>query len=276
MSSKLWKIAGAIALVAALTITIVAYGAENEKQLDESSITIVEEKPEIVEEVPKIIVITTESEYVPSPLERKYTSSNVNVRTTPELRDDNIFTILSRGTELEICTVKDGWYEIVLGSEHYYVYSENVVTAEEYEELCKVPYNSAVPLSEELQKYLWFECKDIGMKYSFALALMDIETGGTFRPDLISKTNDWGITQINKCNHKLYIQKGWITCSEDLLNPYNGIHCGLDFMNQYVQKYGHVERAYASYNTGKAIKSNRNSRIFMEKWNKWISILGDI
>lgn len=68
-----------------------------------------------------------------------------------------------------------------------------------------------IPLSEDLQKYTYNICKqyNISSEYPTILAIMWHESN--FTSDLISPTDDYGIMQINKCNHKGLAKKLHIT-----------------------------------------------------------------
>jgi len=57
-----------------------------------------------------------------------------------------------------------------------------------------------VPLSEELQHYTQDLCKQYNVSFPLVLAIMTKES--TFRPDVVSGTDDYGIMQINSCNHE--------------------------------------------------------------------------
>jgi hypothetical protein len=59
-----------------------------------------------------------------------------------------------------------------------------------------------IELSEELQEYTYAMCLNYGIvdHYELVLAMMWHESN--FTPDVISRTNDYGIMQINVCNHE--------------------------------------------------------------------------
>ena len=60
-----------------------------------------------------------------------------------------------------------------------------------------------------------------------------------------------------------------ITESDDLYDTETGIKCGMWELQKYVEEYGNTERAYAAYNTGQDVKSNKNSQKVMEYWESY-------
>lgn len=60
----------------------------------------------------------------------------------------------------------------------------------------------SVPLDKDLQEYTWQLCVYLGIPecYETCLAIMWQETN--FDPTLVSKTDDYGLMQINRCNIK--------------------------------------------------------------------------
>jgi hypothetical protein len=61
-------------------------------------------------------------------------------------------------------------------------------------------YNN-IALSADLQKYAYATCKRYNVNYRVFIGLMSCENR-YYNPNLISRTNDYGLCQINKCNHK--------------------------------------------------------------------------
>lgn len=57
-----------------------------------------------------------------------------------------------------------------------------------------------IPLSEDLQEFLYEQTQLYDLDYDIVLGL--IYTESTFRTDIISRTNDYGLMQINKSNQK--------------------------------------------------------------------------
>jgi len=237
-------------------------------------------------EVPEVIIIntnetTTESEQKPfvaeTPIIELVTKCRVNAHLTPNVADLTEMKTIDRGVKLEgSLNNNTGWFKTVIDETDYYVYSEFLVTESEWEELSKIPFSSEVPLDTEVQRYLWNECQDTGVDYCFALAIIDIETGGTFSPNLTSYADACGIMQVHWPSWgKKFINLGYITCKSDMYNIYNGIHCGLYLLKDYVAEFGPSEAAAFKYNTGhgNANSSNGYARKTMQNYAKWKSIV---
>ena len=143
------------------------------------------------------------------------------------------------------------------------------------------PVSEQVPISVELQEYLWTRCKKACPDaykdyYAFCLGVMQHES--TFRPKATHKNGngsiDRGIMQINSSNVKKMKNAGLISSSDDLFDPEKCIDCGLHMLNNYVSKFGISESAYYAYNTGREREgSNKNSRIVWGYYQNWKEIL---
>lgn len=104
-----------------------------------------------------------------------------------------------------------------------------------------------IPLSKELQEYTYSMCEYylIPEHYELVLAMMWQESH--FKADLVSSTNDYGIMQINKCNHE------WL--SEQLgINNYmdakQNIEAGTYLISKLLLKYEDENKALMAYNMG--------------------------
>ena len=142
------------------------------------------------------------------------------------------------------------------------------------------PVNDAVPLSTELQEYIWTRCKKATSDYEsyYAFILGCIQHESTFRAGATHHNSngsvDRGIMQINSSNIGKMKRAGLITSSEDLFDPFKCIDCGLWLMNQYIDKFGVSESAYYAYNTGRETEgSNKNSRKVMGYMAEWKQLL---
>lgn len=106
-------------------------------------------------------------------------------------------------------------------------------------------YIDSLPLSEELQEYTYYICKAYYIDYSFVLALMFTES--SFKADIISKSDDYGLMQINSCNHKDIGDKLGVT---DFLEPHQNIRAGMYLLRKLFEKYDTPERVLMAYNLG--------------------------
>ena len=106
-------------------------------------------------------------------------------------------------------------------------------------------YMFDIPLSHSLQNYLYEICADEELPVSLILAMIETESG--FNPEVISKTNDYGLMQLNKINHE------WLNeqyRAADMLNPYQNIFCGVKIISSFVKKYDDYGKALMAYNMG--------------------------
>ena len=104
-----------------------------------------------------------------------------------------------------------------------------------------------IPLSQELQEYTFYLCEESGLDYETVLAIMDQESD--YREKVISKTNDYGIMQINKAN------QGWLKEElgiEDFLDAEQNIRAGIRILSELTGKYEDQHQVLMAYNCGEA------------------------
>lgn len=104
-----------------------------------------------------------------------------------------------------------------------------------------------IPLSRKLQNYTFYLCKENGLDYEMLLAIMDQESD--YRERVISKTNDYGIMQINKTNHGWLEKELGIT---DFLDPEQNIRAGVRMIAGLTGKYQDPHQVLMAYNLGDA------------------------
>lgn len=102
---------------------------------------------------------------------------------------------------------------------------------------CELPY--------ELQEYTYYLCQAYYIDFDFVMALMFTESA--FKADIVSPTNDYGLMQINACNHKELEDKLGIT---DIMEPYQNIRAGLYMLRGLFEKYDDASRVCMAYNLG--------------------------
>lgn len=105
------------------------------------------------------------------------------------------------------------------------------------------PLECALPV--ELQEYTYYLCEAYYIDFDFVMALMYTES--SFRTDIISGTNDYGLMQINKCNHAELTDKLSIT---DFTEPYQNIRAGLYILRRLFEKYDEPAKVCMAYNMG--------------------------
>lgn len=103
-----------------------------------------------------------------------------------------------------------------------------------------------VPLSHSLQQYLHEVCADEEVPVTLVLAMIEHESG--FNQEVVSKTDDYGLMQINKINHE-WLKEDYR--SGDMLNPYQNVFCGVKIIGGYLKKYDNdYTKALMAYNMG--------------------------
>lgn len=109
--------------------------------------------------------------------------------------------------------------------------------------------NDFVPLdcglSEDLQEYTYYLCEAYYIDFNFAMALMYMES--SFESDAISKTGEYGLMQINQCNHESLSSALGIS---DFTEPYGNIQAGLFILRRLFEKYGDAAKVCMAYNMG--------------------------
>ena len=74
-----------------------------------------------------------------------------------------------------------------------------------------------------------------------------IERESSYQPDAVSDTGDFGLMQINICNHRWLYEELGIT---DVMDPEQNIEAGLYILGRAFQKYDDPDKALMAYNMG--------------------------
>lgn len=103
-----------------------------------------------------------------------------------------------------------------------------------------------VPLSHSLQRFIYEVCADENVPVTLIYAMIEHESH--FNPEAISKTDDYGLMQINEVNHTWLNEE--YQCA-DMLDPYQNVFCGVKIIGSYVNRYeGDYTKALMAYNMG--------------------------
>lgn len=103
-----------------------------------------------------------------------------------------------------------------------------------------------VPLSHSLQRFIYEVCADENVPVTLIYAMIEHES--QFDPEIISKTDDYGLMQINAVNHTWLNEE--YRCA-DMLDPYQNVFCGVKIIGSYVSRYdGDLTKALMAYNMG--------------------------
>lgn len=108
-----------------------------------------------------------------------------------------------------------------------------------------VPLN--VNMGEELQGFIY--CLSYGYNIDFPFVMGLIQKESAFKPNIISKTNDYGLMQINTVNHEWLSEKFGFT---DYLDPYQNTRAGLYILRKLFEKYEDPSKVLMAYNLGES------------------------
>lgn len=106
-----------------------------------------------------------------------------------------------------------------------------------------IPLN--VPMNEDLQEFIFYLSQAYEMDFTFVMALIQRESN--YNPDVISKTNDYGLMQINEINHPYLQEQLGIT---DFTEPYSNVRAGMFILRKLFEKYETPEKVLMAYNMG--------------------------
>lgn len=101
------------------------------------------------------------------------------------------------------------------------------------------------PLSCDLQDYIRMLCEKNDIPMSLIIALIDVES--SFRPNVVSETNDYGLMQINIGNHKWLYENYGIT---NIFDPYQNIFSGITLLSEKYDGVQSLNKSLMVYNLG--------------------------
>ena len=134
--------------------------------------------------------------------------------------------------------------------------------------------NYRYDLPKKYQDYLWSLCKKYKVTDYYKLFIAQMYHESNFDESVISETNDYGLMQINKCNHSWLSKK---LKNGDFLDPYNNMEAGVLMMSEFLKKYYDVHKALVCYNRGESAVINGTystsySKCVISDTNKLIEI----
>lgn len=113
-------------------------------------------------------------------------------------------------------------------------------------EVEEVAFYFDVPLDNELQDYIRELCESHNVPMELVIAMIHQES--SFRSNIISVSNDYGLMQINTINHEWLQEELGVT---DFLDPYQNVLCGIYIISGHLEKTdGDIELALMRYNCG--------------------------
>ena len=118
-------------------------------------------------------------------------------------------------------------------------------------------------MPKKMQAYTYIVCKNYGVKYELVLALIERESGYEFN-EVGDNGHSIGYMQIFEEHHRDRMER--LNCT-DLMNPYQNILVGVDYLSFLLEKYGTQQDALAAYNYGQA-------GAYRHLWSKGIYVYG--
>ena len=113
------------------------------------------------------------------------------------------------------------------------------------------PNTYDVPLSKELQEYIIDVCKGYPQEINgvhLELVLAVIERESNYNPDAIGDGGDaYGLMQVQPKHHKARMERLDVT---DLLDPYQNVRVGIDYLAECLREYETLDEALTVYNAG--------------------------
>jgi soluble lytic murein transglycosylase-like protein len=100
-------------------------------------------------------------------------------------------------------------------------------------------------LDVDVQEFTYYLAYGYNIDFYLLMALMEQES--MYEADTISSTGDYGLMQINQCNHEWMSEELGIT---DFLDPYQNIMAGTYEINRLFEKYGDTNKVLMAYNMG--------------------------
>lgn len=100
-------------------------------------------------------------------------------------------------------------------------------------------------LDAETQEFTFYLCKAYDLDWTLVMGLMQKES--SFKSDIISASNDYGLMQINKCNHSWLKETLGVT---DFLDKEQNIRAGVFVLRKLFEEYKEPKMVLMAYNMG--------------------------
>lgn len=102
-----------------------------------------------------------------------------------------------------------------------------------------------VPMDQELQEFVYYLSVGYNIDFTFTMALIQKESD--FQTEVISRTHDYGLMQINKVNHS-YLKE--TLDIESFTDPYDNVRAGMFILRKLFEKYDDPGKVLMAYNMG--------------------------
>ena len=204
-----------------------------------------------------------------NPVTAKNPTTPVEIETNAEIEE--ITTIMVNKSSVE----KESKLDVSIKADEKPIVAETKPVKEYkyYKVVDTLENNWETTLDLELQDYLYETCKKYGVEEHYELLMAQMYNESRFQTDIISKTHDWGIMQINECNHEWLSETLGIT---NFLDPYQSIECGVYMMSGYLKKYP-AETALVAYNAGESkVRNGVTSTKYSKRVLGYVPMLTEI
>lgn len=115
-----------------------------------------------------------------------------------------------------------------------------------------------IPLPPELTAVLVASCEADGVPLDIALGVMDIETGGTFDPDVVNP--------VSGCYGLMQLSPEYFPSS---LSPVENIEAGVAYLGELMARYDGVDAALTAYHDGHDTGRRGYANAVLEAAEKW-------
>ena len=102
-----------------------------------------------------------------------------------------------------------------------------------------------VKMDDDLQEFIYYI--STGYNLDFTLIMAVIQHESSFNSSVISRTNDYGLMQINKINHEYITETLGIT---DFTDPYQNVRGGVFILRKLFERYEDTDMVLMAYNMG--------------------------
>lgn len=106
-------------------------------------------------------------------------------------------------------------------------------------------------MDKDTQAFVYYLCEAYHIDWTLVMAIIRQESN--FQANVISATDDYGLMQINKCNHEWLSEQLGIN---DFLNEEQNIRAGVFVLRKLFEQYTDVNMVLMAYNMGEGGASN--------------------
>lgn len=106
-------------------------------------------------------------------------------------------------------------------------------------------------MDADTQAFVHYLCEAYDIDWTLVMAMMKQESN--FQSDVISSTDDYGLMQINKCNHEWLSEQLGVN---DFLNKEQNIRAGVFVLRKLFEQYTDTDMVLMAYNMGEGGAAN--------------------